>query len=264
MSSFQFGKYSLVEWSPNNGENIIFPWGVETADSDGFFSLDRTAGYRYQCVHEHIQHQDRRLFTEQEVIMRDGHWVLKTADLVNGGSVIRHISLSAMEDSWQMDFVMRFRFKKEFFSHAEIAGKRIDHLNSNIYHQYPVSAAKLVHELGELSISILEVDGGSSFEPEMYVRDRGDEWIIHVRLMPKRNTRQIIKMCNRYMKTKSLPNWFSNIVLLIAPLKKALWYRGEQRPYSLKLLRILNPNAFALGQVKKGETLSLKVVCQWN
>lgn len=49
-SLYHYQQAVLTEWRPNESfsESIIYPWGVETADSDGFFSLEQGVGYRYR------------------------------------------------------------------------------------------------------------------------------------------------------------------------------------------------------------------------
>ncbi len=263
-SCFEWGDYSIVSWSPDGGENIIHPWGVETADSDGFFSLDRTSGYRYRVVSESQQTAVNLKQTYQHISMKDGEWSLETSDKVEEKAILRQAQLIAVTDSWHMDFVMRFRFRKDQFEWAEIAGQQIIHTNSNVYHQYPVRQVKLCGKDHSVSISLVDFITTANFTPEMYVRDRGDEWIVHVRMMPTSSSKKIIKMCNRYMKTKSLPSCLSQLILSIPMLHKSLWYRGEQNPYQSKLMRVLNPNAFALGLLRKAEVLSLKVQCTWT
>lgn len=255
----------LHEWRIKqfDNENIVYPWGAETADSDGFFSLDPAAGYRYRVISQTLETNGQYISSEQEIVMRNGHWRLMTNDRVQENLVCRRLQFEAIEDCLQMDFVMRFRFKKVFFTHAMINGMKIIHCNSNVYHQFPVHSASLHSTMGEMKITLGDYETNGHFLPELYVRDRGDEWIVHVRMMPVHHDVKIIKMCNRYMRTKSLPQWLTTLILMIPGVKKELWYRGERRPYLSLLGRVLNPNAFALGKVGKGEKLTMNVECQW-
>lgn len=94
------------------GRNIIVPWGIETADSSAFFSLEDGFGYRYQ-QEEHTIEQSSTSHSQRCVVsMKEGKWELCTRDQIESNTVItRHAILTCLEDSYLMDFVMQFWFR---------------------------------------------------------------------------------------------------------------------------------------------------------
>ncbi|MRS01739.1 hypothetical protein EG832_00690 [bacterium] len=240
-------------------ENLILPWGVETADSSAFFSLEQGVGWRHSRIDENYQWDDREYRARVTTKMKEGLWRLDVQDQVVGGdSLVRRCEIECLEDSVFMDFVMRFRFRKNFFEYAEIAGNRYVHNNTNIYYQFPVSSVYLKgHGFG------VEIRINDALVPEqmtscMYVRDYKDEWVVHARMLPTKPYKNVIKLCNRWTGTRPLPQFLSNMLLTSKSVKSALWYRSEHSPYQNKILRILNPNAFSMVKLPIGERL------MWN
>ena len=254
----------IKELTLENGENLIFPWGVETADEWSFFSLERSVGYRYERTHEKIEGFENKQQVELDVQMCQGEFRLSIYDELKLDQVLREVSLETLKETRLMDFVMRFRFKKEFFPRAHIVGQSFEHKNTNIYHQYVTSEASLSGPLGKIKIEVLDAYVPQTMTQHLYVRDRGDEWIIHVRMLPHSWDRETIKLCNSFFKTRPLPQFFSRLILSFDSLRSALWYRGERSPYIGKFLRWLNPNAFPMCSFPKGEKLSFKVQMSWS
>lgn len=241
-----------------DNKNIIKPWGFETADSSAFFSLEKDFGYRYKIISKNSFSDSYVNEGTLHVVMKEGSWLLRYKDEILNKSIIKRVyKITCLEDTFFMDFVTRFRFKKKFFVKAEIANKSIFHKNSNIYHQFPVSFVKLFSYSNENNIEINIVnkevpDGMSSY---MYVRDNKDEWIIHARMLPNRFDKVVIKLCNEWFKTRPIPIFLSKILLSNQKVKNALWYRGEKSNFSNKLLRFINPAAFPMVKLKKGTVL---------
>lgn len=245
------------------GKNAILPWGIETADSSSFFSLEDGVGYRYQL--EDFSHVIHESGANTSLIskMKQGRWKLECTDQIATRSVLRTAILTCLDDSVFMDYVMRFRFKKEHFHSATINGQTYTHKNTNIYNQHPVDHVSL-DGITKLTVRIRDKKCPDSFVPMMYVRDRGDEWIVHARMIPRNGTFDVIKMCNRYMGTRPLPQWITKLLLIIPSIKEKLWYRGERSPYRNKVMRVLNPCAFSMVRLQKGETLKWDVEVSWN
>jgi len=257
----------VAEIGFNGSDNLIKPWGIETADSWGFFSLDKSVGQRYTINRsENTAEKDELQRTSIDVSMPEGRWMLHCSDqLLNNSdgsaSIVRIAELVALEDTILMDFVLRFRFLKSYFSKAEINGNQYDHSNSNTYYQHKVSNATLNGNGITAKIHIEDVEITDNFSKFLYVRDREDEWIVHARMLPEKSHKDVIKLCNRWCKTSPLPQSLTNILLKSKIIKDALWYRNERSPYRLKLARIINPNAFAMGMLRKGEKLKWVVRC---
>jgi hypothetical protein len=62
------GRMKQMQWHISHGVidgvyvggiNIIYPWGIETADRSAFFSLERGVGYRYTVLSEEITNDSR-------------------------------------------------------------------------------------------------------------------------------------------------------------------------------------------------------------
>lgn len=241
-----------------NGKNLINPWGLETADSSAFFSLEKGIGYRYSVLDEKYSTQKNAYSGYKKVRMREGLWEVNFSDeIVSSACIKRKATLKCIEDSYFMDFVMRFRIKKEFIEYALIANQKFFHVDSNIYHQYPVDQVLLKGVEKDLFFKILIEDKSvpRGMSPYMYVRDRGDEWIIHVRMLPASYDKKVIKLCNSWYKTRPLPKLVSNLLLKNPKIENQLWYRGEFSPFSSKLMRFLNPAAFPMVKLKKGTEL---------
>lgn len=249
-----------------NGNNIIYPWGFETADSSAFFSLEEGIGWRYKSIKEEFHYNNTKFEANIITQMKEGKWALEVVDEINiENEVIRMVKAECLEDTYFMDFVMRFRFKKEWFNYAKISDKTIYHKKSNIYHQYPVNVVQLIGDKLDLKVSIIDSIVPTKMEPVMYVRDSGDEWVVHVRMLPKIYDKEVIKICTKWAQTRPLPRWLTHIILKNKKLKKYLWYRGELSPSTKGIfLKIFNPSAYPMTEIEKGTKLMWKVRTKLN
>ena len=227
-----------------DNEEIIKPWGFETADSSAFFSLEDGFGYRYQVCDSRQEVGPKRLMNIKQVKMAEGKWVLKTLDTLRAGSINRRYEMKLLEESILMDFVVRFRIRKNHVRRALIDGNIIEHVNSNIYHQYPVSEVILEGHKYNFVFKIIEAVVPEGMSPLMYVRDSGDEWVVHARMLPHRTDKRVIKLCNEFFKTRPLPQFVTRLLLKSPKVAEILYYRGERGGFRTKILNLLNPNAF--------------------
>ena len=244
-----------------NGENIIKPWGFETADSSAFFSLEDGVGYRYNIINEYYSFDDKNYQANIDCQMKEGHWIVNIKDsIINEQCIERLVEAQTLEDSVFMDFVMRFRFKKNDIEYAEINKKKIYHNNTNVYYQFPVNNVFLKGYTFSINISILDCSVPDKMEPVMYVRDHGDEWVVHVRMIPKQWDKEVIKICTSWAGTRPLPQILTRILLKSDTLRNSMWYRGERAPYKNRLFRrLINPMAFGMVNVPKNKKLMWKV-----
>ena len=259
----------MLDWKINknviaelyhSGENIINPWGFETADSSAFFSLEKGVGYRHQKLSEVYSSSDEAYNAKITTKMKEGKWDLVIADYIQDRTVVRKAELVTLEESVFMDFVMRFRFKKEFIEYTEIAGRKYYHHNTNVYYQYQVDHVFLKGKGFDIKISVLDANVPLKMEPVMYVRDQLGEWVVHVRMVPREWEKEVIKLCTVWAVTRPLPQWLSKPLLSIPRIKEALWYRGERRPFKSRIVRrLLNPAAFGMVSVPKGNSLMWQV-----
>ncbi|MBT5492083.1 hypothetical protein HOK00_07565 [bacterium] len=242
------------------GKNIINPWGFETADSSAFFSLEKGVGWRYKKLEETYNFDDFSFEANLITQMQEGKWQLNIEDNIEENTIIRKIEAITLEECFFMDFVMRFRFKKEFIEYAKINDKKYFHNNTNVYYQYPVDKVFLKGKGFGINISILDKTVPEKMEPVMYVRDNKDEWVVHVRMVPKEWDKEVIKICTAWAGTRSLPQFISKPLLNIKAIKDALWYRGERNPYRSRIFRrLLNPCAFGMVKIKENSTLMWQV-----
>lgn len=239
-----------------DGQNIINPWGFETADSSAFFSLEKGVGWRGNKLLEEYSFDESNYKAHVMTQMKEGKWELFIEDNIIENTITRKVEAVTLEDSVFMDFVMRFRFKKEFIEYAEIADQRFYHKNTNVYYQYPVDKVFLKGKGFDINISIIDKIVPEKMEPVMYVRDNKNEWVVHVRMVPKKWDKEVIKICTAWAGTRSLPQFISKPLLSIKAIKEALWYRGERSPYKCRIFRrFINPCAFGMVKVKENSKL---------
>jgi hypothetical protein len=237
---------------------------VETADSSAFFSLEPDIGYRYSVNSTNIQTSDMSNSYDMKVDMPDGMWHLSGNDILEDNQIIRTSILTCLEDTKLMDFVMRYRFRKSVFDYSIINGKRIPHSNDNKYHQYKTERIRFIGPKYNVEIKVLDSVSPKELEPQMYVRDHPDEWIAHARMFPVDWDEEIIKLCNSWAGTRPLPSQLTKVLLKSDSLREFLWYRNEKQPYNRKILRFINPNAFALPELTQGEELRWKISSEFE
>lgn len=236
-------------------ENLINPFGIETSDTYSFFSLESTVGYRYKEIDSKSKYSNLCYEYEKIIDMHDGKWKLNGVEQIRENKLIRTVNVICLEDSYFIDFVMRFRVKKEFFDLAHIDGKQIPHRCTNIYYQYPVDNVSLTGKY-RVDIRVMDCIVPVKMFPYMYVRDHEDEWVIHARMVPQDCDRKVIKLCNSFCKTKPIPQWMTDILCSNNRIYEYLKYHNERTPYTNRIIRRISPNAFPLVLVKKGEELS--------
>lgn len=237
-------------------QNIINPWGFETADSSAFFSLEKDVGWRYEKLEENYSFDDVSFNANVTTQMQEGKWKLSIDDNIEENTIIRKVEATTLKDCFFMDFVMRFRFKKEFIEYAQIADKKYYHNDTNVYYQYPADKIFLKGKGFDINISVIDKIVPEKMEPVMYVRDNKGEWVVHVRMVPKSWDKEVIKICTAWAGTRSLPQIISKPLLSIKAIKDALWYRGERSPYKCKIFRrFINPCAFGMVDIKENSKL---------
>ena len=248
-----------------NNQNIINPWGFETADSSAFFSLEKDIGWRYTKEIEEYNIQEKSNTAYLITKMKEGKWELNVNDTINDNKLIRKVEANTLEDGYFMDFVLRYRFKKEFIEYAQINDTKYYHNNTNIYYQFPVDKVFLQGKSFDIKLSIIDSIVPENMEPVMYVRDNRDEWVVHVRMVPKRWDKEVIKICTGWAGTRPLPQKLATSLLKWKWLKEQLWYRGERKPYECRLFRrFINPCAFGMVKVNKGSKLMWKAQLEIN
>lgn len=243
----------LVEKLIINNKNIIFPWGFETADSYSFFSLE-TGGFRNNVMKKEFHSTKSSNKVDLAVEMKEGAWKLNIDEKVKRRTITRSHKIITTKDSYIMDFVTRYVFRKEFFHTAKIADEEITHQNSNVYHQHPVRKAELIGDNFSAEIRILKAEHPKKFKQVMYVRDSKDCWVVHVRLIPSEWDKEVVKICRSWY-NRAIPQWVSNIMLRSDHIKNFLWYSGETRKPNSIL------NAFPMVFLREGSKIKLESEC---
>jgi len=244
-------------------KNIIAPWGVEFADSSSFYSLEGGYGYRYKLLEqfESVDHFSHKVV--QIIKMKEGLVRLELEEWLENPTNFRRIcKIIFIEDTFLMDFVLRYRFLVSRFQKGYIANNTLRIGSSHIYHQYPVERSKVENSKYSIVISVNKKNIPSSMKGYMYLQYHGNYWVLHVRMLPLVWEKEVIKLCSKWFKTSPLPSWLSMPLLKIPNLKEALWYRGEKNPYKNRIARIFSPNAYPMVKLKKGELLLWDVSCR--
>ena len=246
-----------------DGRNIIRPWGVEFADSSAFYSLEDGFGYRYEL----LEHQEstgpsfRKIF--QVVRMREGLVsVALTETLTGPRKFCSTCTLTCLENTTLMDFVLRYRFLASRFPRGYIAGRALSFVGSNVYHQYSVDSAAIGNSEYSIRVEVVDSTVPSSMKGHMYLRDSDDTWVLHVRMLPVAWNKEVIKLCSRWFGTRPLPQWVSAPLLRTPRVKEALWYRGERHPWRNRVACIFSPNAFPMARLRKNEILRWETACR--
>lgn len=244
-----FSKNGFIDSLKIRKKNIILPWGIETSDSSGFFTLNEK-GCREKIISKEIVKKNNQISGEVTIKLPHSLWALSIKESFKKNEIIRLNKLTCLENSEFNDFVSRFRIKKEFVESVDIAGKKLFHNSSNIYHQYPVKKVILNLISGEkIILKIISYKTIKDLIPVMYARDSGNEWVIHARLFPKNPKIKQIKILRTWY-NKAIPQWMSNVLLKIKPFHNFLWYRGERRGY-------FPIGAYGLVKGNKGDVLEL-------
>jgi len=239
--------------------NIQVALGLELSDSRSFFSLGGPSQYvNIKSV------KDNGGGKTLHIELTDGAGELAINDQSKPASITRTHAFKPTKDTLLLDLVSRYVFPKNTFTNALIAGNDISHQNENIYYQF---FAKEVILEGQTAarIAIKDIDTANVMEPVMYVRDEPNRWVVHIRLLPKDESRVVVKL-NYAWYNRALPKPMSNLLWSIKPLRTKLLYRGERKrklSFLSKLLyKILPLSAYPLALIKEGNELKITSTCE--
>ena len=212
--------------------NLIFPWGVEFADERSFFSLENTLCNKVDILEKDYKFGNGQMYFRYILKMYSGKIGLSGNDVINESEneIEREIELEALDDINLLDFVMRYRFRKECIKKAMIAGKEIIHQDSNKYYQFPVMSVELTGKLYKINCSIQSFRTQDKFKMYMYVRDNKQEWVVHVRMLPSISSSVCVKLCSKWFSTYSFPYPISKLICSNQKIFEYLKYHNEIRP----------------------------------
>jgi hypothetical protein len=232
------------------GQEIIGPWGIETADSWAFFTQE-WGGYRHEILERHGEQGDGFSRAEFLVKMREGKWRLKIDERWNSNTITRSHELTCVEDSWFMDFVSRYVFRSDVFPRAEIAGEQLPHRDHYKNYQHSVKQARLFGAGLDATVSLLDASAPAKFKQLMYVRGAHETWVVHVRLFPAMFDRKIIKKVRNVRMATPIPRFIASVLLAIPSIRNRIWYAGDKGDWSLAY------HGLGLVRLPKGSTIRL-------
>jgi hypothetical protein len=261
--SFGFDK-GVVGHLEIDGTDLIEPWGVEFADSSSFFSLEEGFGYRYRMLERTETRGDESRDLWMRLELKEGLVELSLREWKEGPQCIRRrVELVCLRDSYLMDFVLRYRFKRSVFKSGDIAGRQMEYDGTNVYHQHPVDIVSLHGSTVSADVSVVESRASGLMRPLMYLRSGENSWVIHARMFPEPGAagKYVIKLCSKWFQTRPIPAFLTQLLLRCPRIQEALWYRGEHRPYRNRIARIFSPNAFFMAFLPAGTRLMWDVRC---
>lgn len=250
-------------------KKILPKWGLECSDAVSFYSL-KGQGQKYTESIIHIDCTPFACHAKRQLAFVGGSGILHTSMQVTGSVVDRTHSFHATQSTELLDFVMRFVFPKEMFDHAIIAGKTIIHEGQNVYHQYPLSdVCKDVDLIGVqeyVRITPESIECPDGFVPYLYVRDEPGFWVVHLRLLPRKPLRYVIKL-NFSFYNKAIPEWIRQL-LAFTGFQSRLLYRGEKKiawsKWRALVYRLLPLTAYPLGILQEDEEITVHANCQFQ
>lgn len=217
----EHGALQALSWA---GQQWIHPWGLEMSDAHSFFSLE-TGGWHCTRIPLEPQGSARQM----KLLLREGQWQLKWDESIAENRVSRTAVFTTSTDSWAMDLVLRFAFRRSLINQAQIGDKLIAWDGANYYHQHPAQRVILFHTQGRIQIDLHTAEFPPDWQQLMYVRcsPREDAWIVHVRLLPLTWQREIIKLRLVGARHFVLPDGAGRLLRKWPRLEAHLRYAGE-------------------------------------
>lgn len=255
----QFGQHGSLRRLSWNGQQWIQPWGLEMADAYSFFSLE-TGGWENDPVIISQETSRQHTTNQLRLDLREGQWQLDWGETVQETAVQRAVSFTALANGWAMDFVMRFAFRREKISHAQIANHTVLWDGANYYHQYPTKEVILFHGQGQIKIGVDTAEFPPDWRQVMYVRCSAKEnaWIVHLRLLPRQWPREIIKLRLIGARHVILPSTFGRLLNAWPRLAAHLRYAGENKRFNFGRI-----NAIPINFVARGSRFTLAATVQF-
>ncbi|WP_142640249.1 hypothetical protein [Sphingomonas sp. IC081] len=202
-------------------------WGIETADRGSFISTTEGGWNNSQNILKELSNDTGGSCLFDVNMSESGH-IIEASCEISERTIERIIELKTKRPSVFQDFVCRFRFDARQFPVGNIAGRRLEHRGTNVWHQFPVQEASVSGPIGTFHVQATEWETAGLFELQCYLRDEPTGlWILHLRMMPVREDLFWIRWQNRFgnFKVTDRPaDW----LLRNRRLRKALWYYAER------------------------------------
>lgn len=222
-------------------------WGIECSDRYSFVTLTDTPR-NANCRDDIWNLLSGRLKIE-----------LETAQTSSNALTIK-AAFTACEDIALQDAVIRTVFHKATIRHGIIADQTVLHTDSDKYRLHKTDHAKLVSRNGNtVTVRLTQSNGAGRFEPYLYLRDRGNHWIIHARMLPIEPVDQVwLRWANRFF-TASAPDAIARLLWRFRPTRKLLWRLRERLGRGWPEIQ-----AVPLNVLKSGQSLSIEVTCHFQ
>lgn len=235
------------------GKQTGWKLGVEVGTLSTFYSMENPAlGNVALPARVLIQEAEGGLSLDASVCLPDATLRVTEHQLQDGG---RSLRVEALEDSFLMDAVLRFRIPLDLVRKVYLGEREIPWRRANKYHQ----------EAG-VSALIEQTDGGACLlEPVLrqapegmtlftYLRDEPEGWVLHVRLRAERPDAYSVRGCHRFY-NKPFPAWLQAVFARTPALLSRTLYLRER--VSQRIPFQTNGAVF----LPRGSVLDFGVVC---
>ncbi len=244
------------------GSELALPWGIETADPNGFFTSSEKS---LRVVQESSTNRngDAVTTTHELNFPKNKHIAISSHEKIDSLRITRQHTLTTNTAFDIADFVTRFQFTQTEFSAAKIGGKLITHQTSGINHMFETDLVELIGDRFRVVIKGDYQATGSGFKLHTYVKDTPGRWIVHFRLLPDPWDFERIKIAKSWAGTRPLPALIGNVLLRIPRFRERVWFGGE-RQIPRKLWRIFNPTAFPYKKLPAGYRLDINTIAEFS
>ncbi|MFV1884724.1 MAG: hypothetical protein ACMZ7B_09570 [Balneola sp.] len=223
--------------------------GIEFANETNFFSSDSSNGFGY----------------EYEVFKKNGVVVYQLSNKAqitdNLNETARKVSANFPKGTRLLDFVTRYVFPKELISNVKIENKVISHNDTNKYYQFPIQKIELISREKIFRFKPNIKINTNDFRKVIYARDAKNEWVIHVRLLPKKGE-YVTKVCNSWYNTQPIPSTLQSL-FNYSGLSELTLYRNELNPYNKLIRNTLNLNTYKIIEISKDINIEIEVNIEW-
>ncbi len=248
-----FGEYSVKELNID-GKKVGFKFGFEASSKNSFFTLAEKNSHRIKKKIK-AEKGSKEIKAEGKIKMKEAEIKLKYKEEFSKNKLKRDYFVLIKKDSEIMDLVQRFRFDKKYVKKVKLGGKEIKHRNSHINHSTKANKIEIFLEKKKIEIKT-KTDSKGLFQPILYARDSGQEWVVHYRLLPTKPWQEIVKI-NYPGWDICLPDFLAKIILKSEKIKRFLWYKGEKGSKGFWKDKI-KLNAYAIKKIEKDVEIKMK------
>ncbi|MFH1805429.1 MAG: hypothetical protein ABID63_11135 [Pseudomonadota bacterium] len=222
-------------------------WGFEASDRQSFLTLSETS-----------RHVGR---TEDVFEFAEGSWRLEYHTIHDPDHNLIRITarLTALRDGILQDGVIRLVFDRNGIDSGTLAGRTYRHRNSGRYRLFATRHVALSGGDHQIDITLDHADGAGRFDPYMYLRDEGDFWIVHARMLPSAPQDVIwLRWANRLF-TVTAPEPVARFLWQNRTGKALLWRLRERWGRHAPEIQ-----AVPLNILRRGQSLQMEVTCRFR